>query len=396
MTFNDTYNAIAAITAIIHEKLSPPLNIQVGAPRQNQSKKLYLLLYETEFDSHLKNYSYDADPKFKHSSIREKEPPLVWLILKYLLIAYDDDKPTDTNYKAYGDMGLAISKLNDIHFLDVPKKNWIKNALSPCLDRLKITFDPAPYELLSKILGDVTSKYQFCISFQVRPVMIASIEEPSTPYRVGIDSQGSVRDDGGIFISSSLEESLDLKFENDDIDIEIKEIKVFEDQDDQSVQESKYNLNDIEATLGNVKLAIKRNSEFKLLCTAKLYVNDACQFTANAHIMKITHKKKPIYSRTINLKPYITNVSKRGKNLIISGTLLGRPEDRVMVEFYYKKGKFKKCILIVADFKPNDFDDSQIELKINEAHIKDLIPGRYQIIARINNQKSNEYEKTIT
>ncbi|MFW9878034.1 MAG: Pvc16 family protein, partial [Candidatus Thorarchaeota archaeon] len=258
MGFEDTYKAIAAITAIIHKKLSPPLKIQVGAPRSNKDKDMHLFLYETIFDGHLKNYSYNADPKFKQYLLHEEKPSLVWLVLKYLLIASDEDNPIASNYQTYSDMGYAIRKLHDNSFLEIPDEDWIKEALSPRFEKLKVTFDEIPHDVISKILGDITSRYQFTISFQIRPVMIASGKVPISGYRVGIDSNNQIREDKGIVISSSLDKPVSIHFEEDEKTIVIDEINVSEEADDQE-KKSKYLLSDLITILGGKQLILEKS-----------------------------------------------------------------------------------------------------------------------------------------
>ena len=166
MSSDNTYQAIAAVTKLIHNQLfKAHLEIEVGAPREDLKEKLYLFLYETEFDPHLKNYSLSL-----------RKSPVIWLILKYLLIAYDQKDPRISNYKAYQDMGMAIRILHESNFLDptAQSDDFIQTALTPNIEPLKITFDATPPDLISKILGDVNSKFQYCISFQIRPIMINS------------------------------------------------------------------------------------------------------------------------------------------------------------------------------------------------------------------------------
>ena len=123
MGYGDTHQAIAAITAVIHQKLAEHFKVQVGAPRHNPKEEVYLFLYETLIDGQMRNYSYDTDPKFNQYLLSEEKPPLVWIVLKYLLIAYDEKDPLTTDYQSYTDMGLAIRVLNDNPFVDIPNPN---------------------------------------------------------------------------------------------------------------------------------------------------------------------------------------------------------------------------------------------------------------------------------
>jgi hypothetical protein len=52
---------------------------------------------------------------------------------------------------------------------------------------LKITFDEANVDLLSKLMQGSDEKYRFSFCFQIRPVMIATDEPPSSSLLVGVD-----------------------------------------------------------------------------------------------------------------------------------------------------------------------------------------------------------------
>lgn len=392
MGYGDTHQAIAAITAVIHQKLAEHFKVQVGAPRQNPKEEVYLFLYETLIDGHMRNYSYDTDPKFNRYLLSEEKPPLVWIVLKYLLIAYDEKDPLASDYQSYTDMGLAIRVLNDNPFVDIPNPNWIKKALTPNLERLKITFDPASHDILSKILGDITGGYQFCLSFQVRPVMIAAVKAPPSPYRVGVDSDNNIREDEGIFISTNLEKVSELNFDNGDKILNIKGIDVCETTDPPEEKESRYLLDELSGFLGTRDLELRKSSDAKLDIVVKLIKDNKSRFSANAHILKILHKDKPIYSKLINLVPFISNIRKRGSDLEFFGSLLGTVKDLVFIEFYQNN----KCLFIIDEFEPSDFNEKQVKLTINLSKIQNLIPEDYKVILQVNNQKSNSFQKRIT
>ena len=82
--------AIGAVTQLLQDHLhAARLRRQRRQARrgggEQRNAKLNLFLYETGFDGHLRNHS-----------LRDGEQPPLWLVLKYLLTAFDDDENSDT------------------------------------------------------------------------------------------------------------------------------------------------------------------------------------------------------------------------------------------------------------------------------------------------------------
>jgi hypothetical protein len=184
MALADTGRAIGAVSDAIHERLKTKtgMNVTVGRPEPPDNvavgKRLNLFLYEAQFDASLKNFPLEDG----------QQPPL-WLVLKYLLTAFDDDGKTSDSIKAYESLGLGMRALQELSILPLTPglpANVIK-PLTPNPENLHITFDEAPTELLSKVMQGSDEKYRMSIAFQVRPVMIAPAELPSYSLLVGVD-----------------------------------------------------------------------------------------------------------------------------------------------------------------------------------------------------------------
>src|SRR5882724_9723375 len=144
MPLAETGRAIGAVTQLLHERLlanlvdtgiaegsygrpEPPVN-NVNNPRLN------LFLYEIHFDEHLKNVSLD-----------EGQPAPLWLVLRYLLTAFDESGESDTA-EAHEFLGQGIRVLHDLNFfsLKVPSlAATIIEALEDNPDMLKLSFDEA-------------------------------------------------------------------------------------------------------------------------------------------------------------------------------------------------------------------------------------------------------------
>ena len=184
MALADSAKAIGAVTKAIVDRLGPRtgLDITVGRPEPGvvfvNAKRLNLFLYEVQFDGSLKNIPLD-----------EGQRPPLWLVLKYLLTAFDDDGKTSDAIGAYENLGAGIRALQELGFLPVtaPLPATVVKALSDNPEDLTITFDEAPTDLLSKVMQGSDEKYRVSIAFQVRPVMIAAAELPSYSLLVGVD-----------------------------------------------------------------------------------------------------------------------------------------------------------------------------------------------------------------
>src|SRR5712692_7682350 len=184
MALAKTGKAIGAVTDAISERLksSTGLHISVGRPEPpgnvGAGGRLNLFLYEAQFDASLKNVPLD-----------EGQCPPLWLVLKYLLTAFDDDGKTSDTIGAYENLGEGIRALQELSLLPLTPglPAPLLKALSDNPEDLTITFDEASTDLLSKVMQGSDEKYRLSIGFQVRPVMIAAAELPSYSLLVGVD-----------------------------------------------------------------------------------------------------------------------------------------------------------------------------------------------------------------
>ena len=183
MPLAKTAKAIGAVTDAISQRLNSRtgLSISIGRPEPPPSataNRLNLFLYEVELDGSLKNVPLD-----------EGQPPALWLVLKYLMTAFDGDGVTSESIVAYEHLGAGIRALQELsHFALKPGlPDTLLEALGDNPEDLKISFDNTTSELLSKVMQGPDEKYRVSIGFQVRPVMIASGDLPSYSLLVGVD-----------------------------------------------------------------------------------------------------------------------------------------------------------------------------------------------------------------
>jgi Pvc16 N-terminal domain len=181
MALANSVGAIAAVTEAVtlrlHEKTG--LDVTVGRPEPASAvpavKRLNVFLYELHFDGALKNVPLDEG----------QQPPL-WLVLKYLLTAFEDDGKTSDSIKAYENLGLGLRALQELSFLPLAPITRLDAVIDNPQD-LKITFDEAPLDMLSKVMQGSDEKYRLSVAFQVRPVLIAPAALPSYSLLVGVD-----------------------------------------------------------------------------------------------------------------------------------------------------------------------------------------------------------------
>ena len=168
MALADSKQALGAVSLYLKNQLSTNTSIStvdVGRPESAATvsgERYNLFLYQLDIDSQLRNQPLDQG----------QSPPL-WLVLRYLLTAFDNDKDSDS-IEAHDLLGEGMLALQELNYIDPGSI-----ALADNPELLKITFDNADSELISKIMQGADEKYRVSVAFQVRPVMIAPSLPPS-------------------------------------------------------------------------------------------------------------------------------------------------------------------------------------------------------------------------
>jgi len=185
MALADTSRAIGAVARLLKDHLqafTTVTQVTVGKPEPPQPppgfSRLNLFLYEAHFDPSLRNKSLD-----------EGQPAPLWLILKFLLTAFDRAGESDS-IEAHEFLGEGLRALNELSYLPLPSALSDPLGLAALQENpeiLKITFDSATTELLSKVMQGSEEKYRFSVAFEVRPVMIAASTPPDSSLLVGVD-----------------------------------------------------------------------------------------------------------------------------------------------------------------------------------------------------------------
>ena len=185
MPLVDTSRAIGAVARLLKDHLqafTTVTQVTVGKPEPTTAiaatSRLNLFLYEAHFDPSLRNKSLD-----------DGQPAPLWLMLRFLLTAFDRAGESDS-IEAHEFLGEGLRALNELSYLPLPSMLSDPLGLAALQENpeiLKITFDNATTELLSKVMQGSEEKYRFSMAFEVRPVMIAASTPPDSSLLVGID-----------------------------------------------------------------------------------------------------------------------------------------------------------------------------------------------------------------
>ena len=404
MALADTSKAIGKVSKLLSEQLNVKtgLNIAIGRPEpvtNNPPKDtLSLFLYEALFDPSLKNVNLD-----------EGQPAPLWLVLKYILTAFDDKGESDTEL-AHEYLGKGIQALQELSFVPLDNITFsdpeIPLALQDNPDTLKITFDETSADLLSKLMQGSDERYRLSIGFQVRPVMIATDEASSYSLLVGVDytkAPSEIIGEEGIEIP--VIPSMGPTITN------LSHSK-FEVNDTLSIYGSDLNLSNLAVRLGPAELAITAQQPDKVECTVNGTIAAGGVISAGSHAISVVQNLPTGRLRSSNLLvgnllpildsanivpntfafsflPSATN--KVFGEIDLTGYLLATATDDIFVALY-SNGVTERVMDEVFDFTvvqpppPPVPSFSRIRLKMKEADA--VLPGKYRVILRVNGQQA--------
>lgn len=133
--------------------------------------RINLFLYEVEIDAAMRNVP-----------LTPSSPTPLWLILRYVVTSFDKYGESDTP-DSHDLTGMAMQVLMSAG--DTLPSGY--TSLSDNPEPLKITFDQATPDLLSRLMQGPDDKYRCSAAFQVRPVLIAKPLPPSGLQLVGVN-----------------------------------------------------------------------------------------------------------------------------------------------------------------------------------------------------------------
>ena len=384
MAAADTPMAIGAVTRLIRDHLlRRGLQVSVGKPEQAAGSdtlaKLNLFLYEVGFDPNLRNIE-----------LRRGDPPPLWLVLKYLLTAFDDSESSDSA-DAHELLGRGIAALQELSLLRLlpPVIPSVQAALQDNPEPLKLSFDETNADLLSKIMQGTDERYRLSMAFQVRPVLIVPVQPSLSTLLVGIDYSGvpqTVIGEEGVAID--VIPSMGPVFDR-------VEPAVFEAGASIELFGNDLHGADIEAALGAQVLTIVERRTDRLQVTVEgtppAPIASGTSISAGEHGLVVRRRLSPSRARTsgvqlAKLLPTVTGASLVGGDLQVSGNLLGRGPlqtgtDDVVVALY-RDGVTVRLFDTVADAS------TQSLLTVLGVGSAGLPAGEYRVIVKVNNQQA--------
>ncbi len=393
MPLADTAKAIGVVTELLKDRLTnrsglPVTAEHIEAAATTNGKKLNLFLYEALFDPNLKNVSLD-----------QGQPPPLWLVLKYLLTAFDDSGESDTS-QAHGYLGEGVRALQELSFL--PLANLPGSAIDALTDNpepLKITFDETPSDLLSRVMQGSNERYRLSLGFQVRPVMIVTREIPTHSLLVGVDytkdPNEEIGEDG---IQIPVVPSMGPRL------TEVTPSKIETDPNPQlqsvlTLSGSDLNLSGLAVKLGPEELAITAQQPNNLRCRVDGDIAEGRTVSAGSHPLSVVQTLPTGRRRSSNLliasllpklieaKFTASSTSGERGTITLEGVLLGREEDDILVAFY-QNGEVVRTfdeIKAVPPAQATDPEQTRLELTLKT---DDIQPGKYRVILRVNGQQA--------
>jgi hypothetical protein len=410
MALVDSGRAIGAVTRLLQERiqtamvgLSAPMvpinDVTIGHPEPLTStaarRRVNLFLYEVEHDGHLMNLSLD-----------EGQPAPLWLVLHYLLTAFDQDGLSDTA-EAYDILGEAAGVLHGLNFFPLQglPALTVVNPLEDTPDRLKLTFDEATSDLVSRLTQGSEEHYRCSLAFQVRPVMIAPAEPPSYSLLVGVDyTTGTIPGEDAVHVPviPSMGPSI--------ASIEPAE---FAAGAEVTVEGADLHLAGLAAKLGPVELPVTSQRVDRLTFRVLPELEDGDRISAGSHPLAVTQQLPTgrrlssnmvvagllprvvdaVPSGVVRIRPADPASPVRGL-ITITGFLLGTAEDEVYAALYRDSG----VVQMYDDFDrplPGPGVTPQAELRLNMPAAKAVPPGEYRLILRVNGRQARNSPQVV-
>lgn len=378
MALAESGRAIGAVTLLLQDHLlRRGFDVTIGKPEvaaaNDTNAKLNLFLYETTFDPHLRNHS-----------LRNGEAAPLWLVLKYLLTAFDARENSDSA-AAHELLGRGIAALNELNFLalDAAAAPAVRLALEDNPEPLKLTFDETTADLLSKIMQGTDERYRLSVGFQMRPIMIMPRVDAHSSLLVGVDyttAPNTIIGVDGVHIDvlPTLGPGLD----------EV-EPAAFETGEQIELRGDDLGGTDLEVVLGDVMLTVVSRAPDRIVVTAErssgTTIASGTVTSAGEHPLTVRRRLSPTRTRSSNLLaarllPTLTSATVAAGSLVMTGILLGNDSDDVMVALY-QDGRTVR-LFDVATTSAN-------QQTLTVPSVAGSVPtGTYRVILRVNNQQA--------
>jgi hypothetical protein len=380
MALADSGTAIGAVTRLLREHLlRRGFEVTIGKPETaantDTSSKLNLFLYEATFDPQLRNFS-----------LHEGALPPLWLVLKYLLTAFDAGEKSDTAaaHELLGRGALALHSLNFLQ-LDPLVDPAVRRALEHNPEPLKLTFDDAGADLVSKLMQGAEERYRLSLAFQMRPVMIVPDKPPRGALLVGVNYQtepDTVIGREGVQVT--VLPSLGARLERVDPER-------FEPGARLTVYGLDLAASDLEFVLGDIVLQVLEREPGRVLALAEgapgTPIADGAALSAGTLPLAVRRRLSP--TRTLSndllaarLLPGLAAAAIVGGALRLTGVLLGTSRDDITVLFARETDGETVHRFDTVVTTPN-----QKTLTVTGAAAA-VAPGTYRVILHVNGQQA--------
>lgn len=380
MALGDSSRAIGAVTRLLQDQLiRRGFDVAIGKPEEaaknNSNQKLNLYLFETRFD-----------PQLRNQALGDGQVPPLWLVLKYLLTAFDVDENSDSA-AAHDLLGRGIAALQEIAVLrlDALVPLDVRKALENNPEPLKLSFDDAPVDLVAKTMQGSDERYRLSVAFQVRPVLIVPATLPRGSLLVGVDYSSAPqtvigRDGVQIEVSASMGATL-LRVEPPRVEIGAS-FTLFGDDLQGSEQE---------VLLGDVPLLVLERAPDRLKVLAQAAsgapLENGSRLSAGELPLIVRRRLLNQRFRSSNLLaatllPTLASANWVGNDLHLQGLLLGTASDDVLVLLYREDDG---ATVRLFDTVVTSADQHSLTI----AAAKTGVPaGSYRVILQVNNQQA--------
>jgi hypothetical protein len=385
MALVDSGRAIGAVTRLLQDHLiRRGFDVSIGKPEDaaahNANAKLNLFLYETGFDPHLRNHALHA-----------QQPAPLWLVLKYLLTAFDRSEDSDSA-DAHELLGRGLSALHELNFLalDAAVAPAVAQALENNPEPLKLSFDSSGVELLSKIMQGTDERYRLSVAFEMRPVMIVPGSEPASSLLVGVNYETTPNTViGGEGVQLDVQPTLGPWLDR-------VEPGAFEAGDSFTLFGEDLNAGDLEAVLDGVVLSVTGRRPDRLQVRAEgspavTPVADGTVISAGEHPLTVRRRLSATRTRSSNLVaarllPTLTGAAMAGGDLTLSGNLLGTDADDVIVALLRNGVAVRQFDTVIASGAPAA-PPWQCTLTVPGVAAA-VGAGVYRVVLRVNGQQA--------
>lgn len=397
MALANTGRAIGAVSQLLHDRLLDALtgfvdDVTVGRPEppiQAQAqgrRRLNLFLYEIHLDEYLRNHPLDEG----------QDAPL-WLVLKYLITAFDREGESDS-IPAHELLGQALRVLNALNFLSLASLPALTiQALDDNPDRLKLTFDPANADLLSRLMQGSDEKYRCSAAFQVRPVLVAPSAPPSYSQLVGIDYTTSPATVIGLRgVKSLVIPAIGPTLEG-------VEPASFDLGDTVTLSGSGLGAPNLGVNLGAVALGATSQRSDRLTFLVDQSLADGVRLSAGSLTISVVQPLPNGRRRTSNpeiggLRPRCDDAVPSGLtrtvpadpaspvfgNLDVTGALLGTADDEVYLVFHDGRA----VVAMFDDFVRPAGPPFQTAFQLQVLQARAIPPGEYRVLLRVNGEQA--------